>query len=113
MGMAKNNHKETPGCKKRTIPLSIVLGFSVSAAKTDKDGKPVHNKFRAFVPVNRPDQKVDSRLPSRKRQKEKLKNWKTSIASAQKAADEMAKGKDFPCHVFPQILKTSTLIKSW
>lgn len=110
----KNNHKETPGRNKRTIPVSIILGFSVSAAKTDKNGKKVNNNFRAFVPVNKPDQKkIDSRLPSRQRQKLKRENWNASIALAQKAADEMAKGKEFPCHVFPQVLKTATLIKRW
>jgi len=109
----KNNHKETQGCKKRTKQLEIVLGFSVSATKTDVNGKKLNNNFRAFVPVNRPTQNVDSRLSSRQRQAIKKDAWNIEIESARKAADEMAKGKGFPCHVFQQTLKTSTLIRRW
>jgi len=108
-----NNRKQTSlnAREYRQRPLKIVIGFSVSAAKTDSNGKKLNNPFRVFVPVNQPENKVDSRLPSKRRQKIKRDNWMVSIREARKAADEVAKNQGFTCHVFPQVLSTAVSIR--
>jgi len=106
----QNNRKRTSGRKYRQVQLNHCIGFTVIAKPINDKGKKTNISFSQFVPVKKPNIKINSQLPTKYIQVEKLEAWANQIEEARKQADKIANKQKFETIVLAKMIKTSNKV---
>lgn len=105
-----NNRKQTRGRKLVKLPMTKLVGYTVTAAQIDEEGKKTKNSFTQFIEVVIPRYKYDRKKSNRQNKKIRFAGVDEAIDNAKERAMKVRDKQKFTCNIIAKFEKSDIVI---